>query len=194
MERQVQHVLVTQRQKLAAELFQDILRMMVERQTDEAVVRILVAVGDLYRMREFPVPSQFDDWKRGLTPQMVRGAIACALGHGPQGLFVHPEVFTHSADVDMSILNRDRLQSFLIALGRITLHHVELLQGSRFAQLDSWREAFDVWLGRAVHSFRLTPSEIAVKRGDRAVIESEPAWVLYVCHMKRPKNASGDRE
>lgn len=181
------------RQGYAAALFQEILQLILESPSDETMVRILVAMGDLYRMRTFPPPPQLEEWKRRLKPNEVSGAIACALGHGPQGLFIHPEVVSLQADVDISILNRDRLQSFLIALTRITMHRVSLIQGSQVGQLEPLRETFDTWLGETIYSLRLSLLEIEAKRGDRVLIESQPAWVTYVCFTKRPVNPNGGK-
>ncbi len=193
MEAHNQSELITQQQTYAVSLFEDIVRLLQEPPSDQATVRILVAMGDLYRMRMFPPPPQLEEWKRRLKPNEVSGAIACALGHGPQGLFIHPEVVSLQADVDISILNRDRLQSFLIALTRITMHRVSLIQGSQVGQLEPLRETFDTWLGETIYSLRLSLLEIDAKRGDRVLIESQPAWVTYVCFTKRPVNPNGGR-
>ncbi|MCC7357761.1 hypothetical protein IT408_04660 [Candidatus Uhrbacteria bacterium] len=192
MENQTKFDWDVRRQTYAEAVYEDILRLLQEPSSDVITVQILIAMGDLYRMKVFPRSPQMVEWKKNLTQDILEDAIICVYTPGPLGLFVYPETISLPADVDMSIFHRDRLQSFLISLTRITMHRFTLLRSGRAAMLERSRETIDAWLGQVFFSLRLGPISINAKRGDRLLVESEPPWVTYVCCMKRPINLNND--
>lgn len=161
--------------------------LFVDSLSERQVIEVMVLIGDIARLRMGTLPTVAEDWKRSVAAEVIHGAMRRIVEPSPDGLLVRPEEVRGADDLVIPLIQRDKFHSFVIALNRIRSHRAGLLRGSYVEELDREQQSLDTWLSAQIHEFKLSPLQIEVMRGDRVLVEKQPAWVSHVMIMMRPQ-------